>query len=221
MSVPLTRGADPSTSIHIGGARVRRHRHQWRRPSDERRLWCASPWRCRQCPQRQQGRGGSVRVAAADAVGLVVSPAADGEETLLPDDPREAAAVESAFAVAPSLAATSTSGEGGAASVPAADAAVVAALSATLRRMYERKEDMRPAVGGGESEPDPCPPPCQRRPEVAVAVAPATASTVASREGEAARIVAVEVTGTVTSPAASEGTVEKWEAELPPLPVSR
>ena len=34
------------------------------------------------------------------------------------------------------------------ASVPAADAAVAVASSATLRRMYERKEDMRPAVGG-------------------------------------------------------------------------
>ena len=167
-------------------------------------------------PTATTREGGSVRVAAADAVGLVVSPAVDGEKTLLPDDPREAAAVESAFAVAPSLAATSTSREGGAASVPAVDAAVVAALSAMLRRMYERKEDMRPAVGTGSA-----PTSMSAPAEVAVAVAPATASTVASREGEAARIVAVEVTGTVTSPAASEGTVEKWEAELPPLPVSR
>ena len=167
-------------------------------------------------PTATTREGGSVRVAAADAVGLVLSPAVDGEKTLLPDDPREAAAVESAFAVAPSLAATSTSREGGAASVPAVDAAVVAALSAMLRRMYERKEDMRPAVGTGSA-----PTSMSAPAEVAVAVAPATASTVASREGEAARIVAVEVTGTVTSPAASEGTVEKWEAELPPLPVSR
>ena len=169
-------------------------------------------------PTATTREGGSVRVAAADAVGLVVSPAVDGEKTLLPDDPREAeaAAVESAFAVAPSLAATSTSREGGAASVPAVDAAVVAALSAMLRRMYERKEDMRPAVGTGSA-----PTSMSAPAEVAVAVAPATASTVASREGEAARIVAAEVTGTVTSSAASEGTVEKWEAELPPLPASR
>ena len=109
------------------------------------------------------------------------------------------------------------------ASVPAADAAVAVASSATLRRMYERKEDMRPAVGGTVvigtgSVPTSTPTPAV---EVAVAVAPATASTVASREGEAVRIVAVEVTGTVASPAASEGTVGKWEAELPPLPVSR
>ena len=167
-------------------------------------------------PTATTREGGSVRVAAADAVGLVLSPAVDGEKTLLPDDPREAAAVESAFAVAPLLAATSTSREGGAASVPAVDAAVVAALSAMFRRMYERKEDMRPAVGTGSA-----PTSMSAPAEVAIAVAPATASTVASREGEAARIVAVEVTGTVTSPAASEGTVEKWEAELPPLPVSR
>ena len=97
-------------------------------------------------PTATTREGGSARVAAADAVGLVVSPAVDGEKTLLPDDPREAAAVESAFAVAPSLAATSTSGEGGVASVPAVDAAVAAASSAILRRMYERKEDMCPSA---------------------------------------------------------------------------
>ena len=167
-------------------------------------------------PTATTREGGSVRVAAADAVGLVLPPAADGEETLLPDDPGEAAAVESAFAVAPLLGATSTSREGSAASVPAVDAAVVAALSAMLRRMYERKEDMRPAVGTGTA-----PTSMSAPAEVVIAVAPATAPTVASREGEAARIVAVEVPGTVTSPAVSEGTVEKWEAELPPLPVSR
>ena len=109
------------------------------------------------------------------------------------------------------------------ASVPAADAAVAVASSATLRRMYERKEDMRPAVGGtvvigtgsvSTSMPTPAV-------EVAVAVAPATVSTVASREGEAFRIVTVEVTGTVASSVASEGTVGKWGAELPPVPVSR
>ena len=167
-------------------------------------------------PTATTREGGSARVAAADAVGLVVSPAVDGEKTLLPDDPKEAAAVESAFAVAPSSTATSTSREGGAASIPAVDAAVAVALSAMLRRMYERKEDMLPAVGTGSAPTSTSAPA-----EVAVAVAPATASTVASREGEAARIVAAEATGTVTSPAASEGTVEKWEAELPPLPVSQ
>ena len=68
-------------------------------------------------------------------------------KTLLQTTKRTAAA-EAAFAVAPSSASTFTSGEGGVASVPAADAAVAVASSATLRRMYERKEDMRPAVGG-------------------------------------------------------------------------
>ena len=110
------------------------------------------------------------------------------------------------------------------ASAPAADVAVARrASSATLRRMYERKEDMRPAVGGAVvtgtgSVSTATPTPAV---EVAVAVVPATASTAASREGEAVRIVTVEVTGTVASPVASEGTVEKWEAELPPVPVSR
>ena len=105
----------------------------------------------------------------------------------------------------------------------AADAAVAVASSATLRRMYERKEDMRPAVGGGAvtgsgSVSTATPTPAV---EVAVAVVPATASIAASREGGAVRIVTVEVTGTVASSVASEGTVGKWEAELPPVPVSR
>ena len=107
--------------------------------------------------------------------------------------------------------------------VSAADAAAAVALSATLRRMYERKEDMRPAVGGSVvigtgSVTTATPTPAM---EVAVTAVSATVSIAVSSEGGAVRIVAVEVTGTVTSPAASEGTVEKWEAELPPLPVSR
>ena len=109
------------------------------------------------------------------------------------------------------------------ASVSAADAAVAVASSATLRRMYERKEDMRPAVGGAvvigtgsvsTSMPTPAV-------EVAVAVAPTAVSTVASREGEATRIVTAEATGIVASSAASGGIVGKWGAELPPVPVSR
>ena len=112
---------------------------------------------------------------------------------------------------------------GGEASASVADAAAAVASSAILRRMYERKEDMRPAVGGtvvigtgsvSTSMPTPAV-------EVAVAVAPAAVSTVASREEEAARIVAAEATGTVASSAASEGTVGKWGVELPPVPVSR
>ena len=101
--------------------------------------------------------------------------------------------------------------------VSVADAAVAVASSATLRRMYERKEDMRPAVGGAvvigtgsvsTSMPTPAV-------EVAVAVALATVSTVASRKGEAFRIVTVEVAVAVASSVASEGTVGKWGAELP------
>ena len=94
-----------------------------------------------------------------------------------------------------------TPGEGGVASVSAVDAAVAVASSAILRRMYERKEDMRPAVGGAvvigtgsvsTSMPTPAV-------EVAVAVAPATVSTVASRKGGAFRIVTVEVAVAVAS----------------------
>ena len=105
----------------------------------------------------------------------------------------------------------------------AADAAVAAALSATLRRMNERKEEMCPAVGGSAvigtgSVSTSMPTPAV---EAAVAVAPAMVSTVASRKGEACRIVAVEVAGAVASSTASEGTVGKWGAELPPVPVSQ
>ena len=60
----------------------------------------------------------------------------------------ETTAAEAAFAVAPSVASTFTSGEGGVASVPTADAAVAMSSSAALWRMHERKEDMRSAVGG-------------------------------------------------------------------------
>ena len=99
----------------------------------------------------------------------------------------------------------------------AADAAVAAAPSATLRRMNERKEEMCPAVGGSAvigtgSVSTSMPTPAV---EAAVAVAPAMVSTVASRKGEACRIVAVEVAGAVASSTASEGTVGKWGAELP------
>ena len=139
------------------------------------------------------------------------------------DDTAEAEAAKAGLAVAPSLASALTSGEESVASVPAADAAVAVVSSAIRRRMYERKEDMRSAVGGAvaigtRSVSTSMPTPAV---EVAVAVAPAMASAVSSREGEAARIVTVEVTGTATSPAVSEGIVEKWEAELSPSPVSR
>ena len=95
------------------------------------------------------GEEEAVRVAAAEAVGIVVSSAVCGEKTLMSDDPKETAVAEVACAVAPSMASTFTSGGGGVANVSVADVAVAVASSATLRRMYERKEDMRPAVGGG------------------------------------------------------------------------
>ena len=140
--------------------------------------------------------GESARVAAADAVGLVTSSGADGEKlkTLTSDDPREAAAAKAVFAAAPPLTSTLTPGEGCVTSTPAADAAVAAASSATRRRIYERKEDMRPAVGGTAvigTGPVPTSMPTSAV-EVAVAVAPAAVSTVASREEEAVRIVAAE-----------------------------
>ena len=144
---------------------------------------------------------------------------------MMSDDIEETAmaeAVGAACAVEPSVASTSASGEGCVTRVSAADAAVAVALSATLRRMYERKEDMRSAVGGTVVIGTGSAPTSMAAPaEVAGAVAPATASAVASREGEAARVVAVKVTGTATSPAVSEGIVEKLEAEMPPLPVAR
>ena len=109
------------------------------------------------------------------------------------------------------------------ADAPAADVVVAVVSSATLRRMYERKEEMCLAVGGTVaigtgSVPTSMPTPAV---EVAVAVALATVSTVASRKGEASRIVTVEVAVAVAPSVASEGTVEKWGAELPPVPVSR
>ena len=109
------------------------------------------------------------------------------------------------------------------ANVSVADAAAAVASSATLRRMYERKEDMCPVVGGtavigtGPVSTSMSTPAA----EVAVAVAPTTVSTDAPREGEVVRIVMVEATDIVASSAASEGTVGKWGAELPPVPVSR
>ena len=136
------------------------------------------------------------------------------------DDTAEAEAAKAGLAVAPSLASTLTSGEEGVASVPAADAAVAVVSSATRRRMYERKEDMRSAVGGtvaigARSVSTSMPTPAV---EVAVAVAPATVSTVASRKGGAFRIVTVEVAVAVASSVSSEGTVGKWGA---PMPASR
>ena len=109
------------------------------------------------------------------------------------------------------------------ASVPAADAAVAMASSAARRRMYERKEDMCSAVGGAVVVGTGSVPTSMSTPavEVAVAVAPAAVSTVASREEEAARIMAADVVGIVVSSAASEGILGKWGAELPPVPVSR
>ena len=144
---------------------------------------------------------------------------------MMSDDIEETAmaeAVGAACAVEPSVASTSASGEGCVTRVSAADAAVAVALSATLRRMYERKEDMRPAVGGTVVIGTGSAPTSTAAPaEVAVAVAPATASAVASKKGEAFRIVTVEVAVAVASSAASEGTVGRWGAELSPVPVSR
>ena len=146
-----------------------------------------------------------------------------GGETPVSDDRRGTAAPEAASAAAPSVASMFTSGEGGVATASVADVAAAVVSSATRRRMHERKEDMCSAVGGtvvigtGSVRNSTL----TSAVEVAIAVAPAVVSTVAPREGEAARIVTVEATDIVVLSAASEGTVEKWEAELPPLPVSR
>ena len=109
------------------------------------------------------------------------------------------------------------------ASVPVAGAVVAVASSVTLRRMYERKEDMLPAVGGAVVIGTVSVSTSMSMPavEVAAAVVPAAVSTVASREGGAAEIVPVEVTGTAASPATSEGTIGKWGDELPRVPASR
>ena len=95
------------------------------------------------------GRSGAARVAVASPA---VPTARSRRKALMSDDTKEtvtAEAAEAAFAVSPPVASTSISREGCVASVPAAGAAVAVASSATLRRMYERKEDMCPAVGGG------------------------------------------------------------------------
>ena len=126
-------------------------------------------------------------------------------------------------AAACSLTSTFTSGGGCVASVSAVGVAVAVASSATRRRMHERKEDMCSAVGGtvvigtGSVRNSTL----TSAVEVAIAVAPAVVSTVASREGEAVRIVAAEATGIVVLSAASEGILGKWGVELPPAPVSR
>ena len=52
-------------------------------------------------------------------------------------------------------------------------------------------------------------------------MAPAAVPTVASREEEAARVVAADAVGIVASSAASEGMLGKWGVELPPVLVSR
>ena len=66
-------------------------------------------------------------------------------ESLMSDDTEEtgmAEAVGAACAVSPSVTPTPASGEGCVASVPTVDVAAAVASPATLRRMYERKEDM-------------------------------------------------------------------------------
>ena len=150
-------------------------------------------------PPATPGEGESARVAAADAVGIVASSVAGGERSpMAASYSPTVTSVAPAFAVAPSLAPMFTSGEGDVAKVSAADADVAVASPATLWRMYERKEDMRSLVGGTvitgtgsvlTSMPTPVV-------EVTVAVALATVSTAASKEGEASRIVAVEVPDT-------------------------
>ena len=141
--------------------------------------------------------GESARVAAADAVGIVASSAAGGEKTLMSDDQKETAVAEAAFAVAPSVAPTFTSGEGGVASVSATDAAVAVASPAARRRMYRRKEDMCSAVGGavvvGTGSVSTSMPVSAA--EAAVAVAPAAVPTVTSGEEEAARVAAADAVG--------------------------
>ena len=99
-------------------------------------------------PTATTGEGGSARVAATDAMGIVVA-SATGGKTLMSDDTKETVAAKAELAVAPSSASTCPSEEGGVAGVPAVGAAIAVALSAARRRMYERKEDMRSAVGGG------------------------------------------------------------------------
>ena len=83
------------------------------------------------------------------------------------------------------------------ANVSAADAAVAVPSSAARRRMLERKEDMRSAVRGAAmvgtgSVPTTMP---MSAVEAAVAVAPAAVRAVASREEEAARVVAADAVG--------------------------
>ena len=118
-------------------------------------------------------------MAALSATAVVVSASAStailgegksaSEKVRMSDDPKETAAAEAAFTVAPSVASTFTSGEGGVASVSvlAADATVVAvASSSARRRMHEigRKIYARQWEGQPRSERDPCQLPCQRRP---------------------------------------------------------
>ena len=98
------------------------------------------------------GDGGVASVWVADAAVAVVSSEVRRRMYKSPtatSDPSTVTSVATALAVAPSVAPTSTSGEGCvASSVPAAGAAVVVASSATRRRMHERKEDMCSALGG-------------------------------------------------------------------------
>ena len=143
--------------------------------------------------------------------------------TLTSDDTAETEAAKAGLAVASSLTFMFTSREGGVAMASALDAAVAMASSVTRRRTYERKEDMCSALGGvvvagtGSVSTSML----TSAVEDAVAMAPTAVSTVASREGEAARIVTAEATGNVASPTASGGTVGKRGVELPPVPVSR
>ena len=108
------------------------------------------------------------------------------------------------------------------ANASAADAAVAVPSSAARRRMLERKEDMCLAVGGAAmvgigSVPTAMP---MSAVEAAVAVAPAAVRTVASREEEAARVVAADTVGIMVSSAASEGMLGKRGNERPPVLVS-
>ena len=155
------------------------------------------------------------------SVGIVASSVRVG--SLMSDDTEETEMAKAGLAAAPSLTYTFTSGEGCVASVSAVGAAVAVASSAARRRTCERKEDMCSAVGGAVvigtgSVPTSMP---TSTVKTAVAVAPAAVPPVASREEEAARVVAADVVGTVVSSAVIEGILGKWGVELPPILVSR
>ena len=134
-------------------------------------------------------------------------------------------------AAAPSAVPITTSREGESAKATAADAvslvassaAVAVASSATRRRMYERKEDMCPAVEGAvvTGTGSVSTSMSTSAVEAAVAVVPVAVATVVLREEEAARTTAADAAGVVVSSAASEGILGKRGAELPPVLASR